>query len=250
MNLKIMEVAIIEELSKMLCDRRVVSIEEIERKAIRAALRSLGENAIAVNSDLLDLVKSSFIEYPITLKSLHYSEEVEVSGIRFYHPHTYKPKAEDFEEAYREYLISKSYLDRLNDMKEITDRFFNGYTARGEILREYTKGNYRYFVFYSTINDVYEDIDYHVRVSETVGGEYVVVVPTEEHCAPFHKFYRHLSEEVKKANMKVWVANTFEKTIDPFIGYPRDFTLLKGFKNPKLAALISSYWRVKVDRID
>ncbi len=245
-----METEVIEELSKMLHGRGVVSIEEIERKAIRAALRSLGESALKVDKEFISTIISSFIECPISFKSLHFSEEVELNGVKFYHMHTYKPKAEDFEEAFREYEISKLYLERLNEMIGITDRFFNGYTASGYVLREYKRDKYRYLVFYSTIDDVCNDIEYHLKLSESINGEYVVVVTTESSCRPFYKFYKNFSEDVKKANMKIWVANTYSRTIDPFIGYPKDFTLLKGFKNPKLASIIGSYWRVKVEKID
>ncbi|RLI76298.1 hypothetical protein DRP04_12775 [Archaeoglobales archaeon] len=246
-----MDTAVIEELSKMLSDKKVVSAEELGRKAIRAILRTLKDKAADVNDGLIRDVVYSFIECPLSLKSLHFSEEVKIGDIKFYHLHTQKPEKEDFDEAYREYVISKSYLSKLEVMKDVTDRFFSEYNLENDgILRIYSNNRYRYGVFYSRIEDVYEDVDHHIETSISFDGEYVVVVPTEDRVHPFIKFFRNHSEKVRRADMKIWVVNTESKTIDPFIGYPKDFLLLKGFKNPKIASLISSLWRVEVEDLD
>jgi hypothetical protein len=244
-----MEILVIEELSKMIEGRVVVSSEEIRRKAVRAALRALGVKISELDFNFINEVSCSFTECPLTLKSLHFPETVKVGEVTFYHLHTQKPDKKEIEEAYGEYLTSKSYLERVEVMREITDKFFRGYDAKGEVLRIYSK-KHTYGVFYSTIDDVYEDIRYHLDLSKSFNGEYVVVVPTEEKINPFLRFFKRYSEDVKKVEMKIWVANTENKTIDPFIGYPKDFLLLKGFKNPRAASMVNSLWRVDVEEID
>ena len=245
-----MDVKVVEELSRMLSGRKVVTEEEIRRKAIRCSLKILGPELIDADLNLIEDVTCSLIDCPISLKSLHFSEKVKIGDIFFYHLHTEKPEKEDFEEAYYEYTISKSYLDRIASMQETTDRFFEGYKTRGEYMRVYSRGDKNYFVFYSTIDDVYEDFNHHIAMLGKIDGEYVVVVPTERELNPFLKFFKRYSEDAKRAGLKIWVVNPDTKTIDPFIGYPKDFKLLKGFKNPKAAALVSTYWRVDVKELD
>ncbi len=245
-----MDVEIIEELSRMLSDRKLVSREEVTRNAIRAALKVLQSDLVNVNSDLIEDATCSLIDCPLSLKSLHFSEEIKVGDYTFYHPHVQKPSEEDFELAYLEFLKSRRYLDSLDCMIEVTDRFFEGYKASGKYFRIYEKNNFRYGIFYSLIDDVYEDIDTHVSVASKFDGEYVIVVPTESRIEPFLKFFKNKSEDIKRAKIKIWVVNTEAKTIDPFIGYPRDLKLLRGFKNPKVASIVNSLWRVDVVDLD
>jgi len=244
-----MDDKIVEELSKMLSERKVVTEEEVRRKAIRCALKVLGPQLVDADVELIEDVACSLIDCPISLKSIHFSEKVKIGDIFFYHLHTEKPEKEDFELAYGEYLKSRRYLDNFDVMQEVTDNFFGGYSARGKYLRDYSKDK-TYKVFYSTIDDVFEDIKDHLEMVDKVDGEYVVVVPTEKELNPFLKFFKRYSEDAKRAELKIWVVNPDAKTIDPFIGYPKDFRLLKGFKNPKAAALVSTYWRVDVKEMD
>ncbi|MBO8179111.1 MAG: hypothetical protein H0Z19_01305 [Archaeoglobus sp.] len=244
-----MDVQVVEELSKMLVGRKVVTEEEVRRKAIRCALKVLGPKLAEADDVFIEDVTCSLIDCPISLKSLHFSEKVKIGDIFFYYLHTEKPEKEDFELAYEEYLKSTRYLEGLEAMIETTDRFFEGYSANGLYLRKYSKDK-SYSVFYSTIDDVFDDVKHHLNMLSKVDGEYVVVVPTEKELNPFLKFFKRYSEDAKRAGLKIWVVNPEEKTIDPFIGYPKDFKLLKGFKNPKAAALVSTYWRVDVKELD
>ncbi len=244
-----MDTKVIEEVSKMLSSRTVVSEEEVRRTAIRAALRVLGFKLASADQSFIEDVTCSLIECPLTLKSLHFSEKFKVGDAVFYHVHTKKPSREELELAYEEYVKSKAYLDAMDTMCEVTDRFFDGYESSGTYLRLY-RGRGEYAVFYSIIDDVYYDLQFHTKLAGEFNGEYVVVVPTEREINPFLRFFKHKSEAVKRANIKIWVVNASEKTIDPFIGYPKDFKLLKGFKNPKAASLINSLWRVNVEELD
>ncbi|MFQ6051059.1 MAG: hypothetical protein ACE5K4_05145 [Candidatus Hydrothermarchaeota archaeon] len=136
--------------------------------------------------------------------------------------------------------MSKWFLDPLNGLKSVVDRFFKDYKAREGIVREYTRDNYRYAVFFSLIDDVGNDLPAHLEFASDYSGEYVIITPTERTPAPFIKFFKERSDRLKAANIKIWVVDVDRKSIDPFIGYPKDFRLLRGFKNPKLASIIGS----------
>lgn len=239
----------IETLSNMLSDRVVVTEEELRVKAIRAALRTLGLDTMRLNEKNLKEILYSFLECPITVKSLHFPERVELSGVNFYHLHTTIPSSNEFLHAYEEYLQARDFLTHLNNFFKIFDKFFESYRREGEFLRVYSK-RYPYAIFFSTIRDAFEDASVHINLASKFEGEYIVAVKTGEKIEHFFKFFKFHSESFKKANVKVWVVNPEKFTVDPFIGYPKDLSLISKFKNPRLATQIESVWRVKIDEID
>lgn len=239
----------IEKLSEMLFGRSVVTVEELKVKAIRAGFKALGFGIAHFRSEDLEEIVCSFVECPLSLKSLHFSERVEINGIEFYHLHTKVPSSEELAFAYEQFLHAKDFLSRLEKMFEAVDRFFEGYSKHGQYLRVYSKRN-RYAVFFTTIRDCYEDVELHVNFAEGYEGEYIVAVKVEEKLDDFLKFFKAHSERFKKANAKLWVVNPEKMSVDPFIGYPKDFSLISRFRNPKFATQINSLWRVKVEEID
>ena len=244
-----MEVEVIEKLSEMLSERVVVSEEELKVKAMRAALMALEFKASNFSEEDLKEVVCSFLECPITVKSLHFSERVEISGMSFYHLHTAKPTRDDFLKAYEEYIKAKSFLENLEKMVSSMDRFFEGYRAEGFFLRIYSNRN-RYAVFFTTISDAFEDAEVHASLAAKFEGEYVVAVKVEEKPNDFIKFFRTHSEKLKRSGVRVWVVNPYEMSVSPFIGYPRDSGLISRFRDPKFATKIASILRTKVEEID
>ncbi len=242
-------IEVIEALSETLSGRTVVSKEELERKAIRVALRVFGLRMSSFTEKDLEEVVSSLIETPISVRSAHFSEKISISGVNFYHLHTKRPESRELEVAYAEYLKSKAFLERLHDTMLSADSFFEGYRREGHFLRFYT-ADYRFAVFFSTIADLIEDSGLHLQLASKFDGEYVVILQTEDRPDDFVKFFKLHSEEFKRSNARVWIANPEKRTIDPFIGYPRDFRLLRRFKNPKIAAQIQALWREKVEELD
>ncbi len=240
----------IKRVSHELSGREVVTVEEIKRIATTIALEFYDESKKVNFQEIIDGVVESFCEEPSTINSLHYPETFKLNEIEFRHVHTCSPTQELVGEAYEGYLRSKRLFESIDKMKEITDKFFSKYEINESLLRVYSKKKFRYGVFYTLIEDVERFLDIHKRVSERFDGEYVVVVPTENEVTPFLRFFRRNSERVKDAGFKIWVANTDQMSIDPFIGYPKDFTLLRGFKNPKVASQINSLWRERVDQLD
>jgi len=245
-----MRTEVIERLSEMLKGRKIVSKDELERHTLRALLEVVGLEIINIKREFVEEIVRSLIEYPITIKSPYYSEELKIEGITFYYPHTETPGDEDFKIAYTEYIKSKKLVGQLENLIQITDGFFQGYQNRGKIARLYTKNKFRYLVIYSIIDDLFNDFEVHKELKSNFSGEYVIVVPTEDDISKFYKFYKKRSEDAKRAEIKIWVANTIKNSINPFIGYPKDFKLIKGFENPKIATVIGSLWRVNVKDLD
>jgi len=242
--------SVIRGVSERLRDREVVTEEEIRRIALRVMLEQFGSEEVNEIDDLLSAVVESLCNEPVSVESLHYSERLSIEGVNFRHLHTCSPTEEKLNLAYQEWLKSKRFLESIDIMKEVTDRFFSGYSVNDGLIRLYRKNRYRYGVFYSIIDDVSQDISIHEHVAGSFNGEYVVVVPTEERLTSFIEFFKSHSERVKRAGFRIWVVNVEERTIDPFIGYPKDFLLLKGFKNPKIASQINSLWRSSIEEID
>ncbi|OPX81645.1 MAG: hypothetical protein A4E50_00855 [Methanosaeta sp. PtaB.Bin087] len=70
----------------------------------------------------------------------------------------------------------------------------------------------------------------------------VVIVPHAESPGPFISFFQEKGKAADLAEIKVWVANMEEGTIDPFIGYPKDLAIYKQFKNPRMAMMVKTNW--------
>lgn len=240
----------IKRVSHELSGRKVVTEEEIRRISMNVLLSFYISNPELDFVEIEERIVESMCSEPETVNSLFYSEKMEIGGVEFRHIHTYSPTGDLVGEAYDEYLRSKKFFNSLDRMKEITDRFFSGYSVNEGLVRSYSKKKFKYGVFYSTIHDVEKFLDIHEDFSRNFDGEYVVAVTTENEIGPFLKFFRKNSQRVNDSGMKIWVINAEQMSIDPFIGYPKDFTLLKGFRNPKVASQINSLWREKVDQID
>ncbi|MCS7121587.1 MAG: hypothetical protein NZ895_03165 [Archaeoglobaceae archaeon] len=243
-----MESEIIEKVSKILESRKVTTREEVVRIVLRVAFDVLGYK-IDDFCEKFDEISCSFIDLPISIKNLHFSDELEIDGIKFYRLHTVFPSKKDIEIAHEEFLKSKKLLDNLETMRKVTDKFFKGYNGYGKFFRVYS-GKSKYGVFYSIIDDLYEDFETHRKISKSFDGEYVVCVVTERKVEPFLKFFRSMSEKIKRTGIKVWVIDPESESLDPFIGYPKDLELIKGFRNPKIASIINSLWRVNVEKVD
>ncbi|MCS7144121.1 MAG: hypothetical protein NZ879_03765 [Archaeoglobaceae archaeon] len=239
---------VIETLSEMLSGRVVVSEEELRRKALRAGIKSLGIGMKKFGEGDLKEVVLSFIDCPLSVRSAYFSEKISLKGITFYHLHTVKPQPFDFEIAFSEYIKSKAFLDNLEKLMIATDKFFEGYAKEGHFLRIYSSKS-KFAVFFTTISDLREDAEIHLKLASNFEGEYVAIVQTEEKPTEFVEFFRLHSENFKRANAKVWVADP-AGVVDPFIGYPKDPKLIKRFRNPKLASRINSLWREKVEELD
>jgi hypothetical protein len=80
-----------------------------------------------------------------------------------------------------------------------------------------------------------------VELVEGMEGS-IVIVPHSESPGPFVAFFREKGKEAELAEIKVWVANMEQGTIDPFIGYPKDLAIYKQFNNPRMAMMVKTNW--------
>ncbi|MBO8182448.1 MAG: hypothetical protein H0Z28_06615 [Archaeoglobus sp.] len=250
---------VLSELSNLL-DNEIITEKEVEQKLQRVVMRMAARSEFTGPEfnliseldfpSLFEDVKESLFEIPHSITSPHFSERFEIDGTVFCHIHTCKPDAENVQRALDNYRKAEEFLELLPKLKKITDNFFQGYTMKGDVIREYTKDKHTSWVFYSTMDDVFEDLDYHLKLAKKCNGRYCVVVPVERSPKNFINFYRRHSEDAKKAGLRIWVANHKSLTIDPYIGYPKDLRLIKNFKNPRVASMISSFWRAEVKDID
>jgi|Deesub1362A_J573_1020465.scaffolds.fasta_scaffold00881_14 hypothetical protein len=242
--------SILRNISKIIGN--IVSEEEIKAKLFRAILFSKREFAHEITQTQFEKifkdVRDSLLDSPISVHSKHYSEKIVIGDDTLYHIHTFKPEKEDIVHALELKHESKVFLDSLESMMDVVDTFFSGYDSEGFVLKKYRRKGLTNYVFFSTIDDVFVDFEFHKDFSE--GRNYSVVVKTERTPEKFIRFFKKFSEQAKKSGLRIWVVNTGEKTIDPFIGYPKDLNLIKNFKNPRVAGLISALWREKVEDID
>ncbi|AEA47399.1 DUF6834 family protein [Archaeoglobus veneficus] len=223
--------------------RSIVTEEEIERVCRRVLLE-----LNLCPHEIVEEVKRALLREPVTL-STFYSDRFEVGSATYYCIHGVKPKPEELDKAYEEFVKSRKFLDSLELMEKLVDEFFYDYSVREGVVREYV-GRRKYGVFFSLIDDVFEDVRVHARFASSYSGEYVIVVPTEDSPIPFIKFFRKYSELINSVGLKIWVVDVEREAIDPYIGYPRDLKLIGRFRNPRLATEVASLWRVNVKEAD
>jgi len=73
--------------------------------------------------------------------------------------------------------------------------------------------------------------------------EHAVVVPSENSPAPFVNFIRENMEKVREnTKMMIWVVNTDQKSISPFLGTPGDKEIWKNFKDPERSLQATQNW--------
>jgi hypothetical protein len=75
-------------------------------------------------------------------------------------------------------------------------------------------------------------------------ADYIILVPSGDNLAPFMKFFREKGATFEEAGIQIWVVNLEQGTIDPFIGYTTDLDIYRQFKNPRLAEMVRSTWRL------
>ncbi len=206
---------------------------------------------VDINSIVRD-VFDAFTEHPLSVRTPFFHEKKMMGDVAFYHPHTYVPDERALRDAFERHIdvVNQESIKEM-EMKVLIE-FFSGYSSyHNGILAFFVKGSYRFVVYpESSIETFEEHLDVHIRAGSISQGGYVVTVPTESSIEPFIKFYRKRAEEIRKGEIKVWVVNPEEGYVDPFIGYPRDPDLIKRFRNPKIASIISSLWRGKVEDLD
>lgn len=171
-----------------------------------------------------------------------------IHGRIFHFPLSGKYDRPDFERAYEIFKRSRDELLELvrANLEYLTTDFLTraGYSLsrRSSGGMSFMKGDDRLEVLvYPRIGML--DVEECILASELYDGM-AAIVPHEESLEPFMAFYREHAGLLEETDVQIWVANMEEGTIDPFIGFTTDPEIYMGFKNPKLASMVRSRWRL------
>ncbi|KQC15314.1 MAG: hypothetical protein WCY97_09925 [Methanothrix sp.] len=159
----------------------------------------------------------------------------------FHFVHTGNYSDPDFEMAFKRYRDSEKEVRELVslNLKDLLMEFMEG---AGYAIADESSGRLAFagpddkrldFRIVPSIQDV-------VLVEGMEGS--VVIVPHAESPGPFIAFFQEKGKEAELAEIKVWVANMEQGTIDPFIGYPKDLAIYKQFNNPRMAMMVKTNW--------
>jgi hypothetical protein len=255
---------IFEELAAYFRERKVLAEDELRVK-IRESVDLLTDEARAALERRLggNLEEALFasITSPdkISLFSPDLRTRINYQGEVFYCLPIHGYLAEELEAAFLRWAKLKTPLGVL---KKVLTRFLerSGYRITAEsggcgtdhIELSAAKGDepgkrLRLFLFPS-IKFVPRFVEEHPEGWEQLPGgeEQVIVVPTEKTPAPFISFVR----EQEIADALIWVVDLANRTVNPFIGTPRDPALESNFENPEQARRAVSEWMRKMHRID
>lgn len=173
----------------------------------------------------------------------------QIQGRIFHFLHTQRYSKQDFDNAYRKFLVS---LPELKSMlrRSLTDllKEFMGNAGYGLVredshgLRFEADGRKVNVLVSTSINS----LDLNKLIKEAGDeADLVILVPSSESLEPFVQFFREKGANVEDAKVQIWVANMEQGTIDPFIGYTTDLDIYEQFKNPRLAEMVRSNWGIK-----
>jgi hypothetical protein len=187
----------------------------------------------------------------------------QIDGRIFHFLHTKRYSKQDFDNAYRKFLISlpdlksmlrQSLVDLLTEFMESA-----GYNLIKEdrvdvgshYLRFEAEGRKVNALVFTSIKSLDPDMSKLRKEAESVtdsgdGADSVILVPSSESLEPFVQFFREKGADAEEAEVQIWVANMEKGTIDPFIGYTTDLDIYEQFKNPRLAEMVRSNWSAKL----
>ncbi|MGC9514044.1 hypothetical protein [Methanocrinis sp.] len=178
---------------------------------------------------------------PIFINLPKLDSVMKINDRMFHFVHTGNYADPDFALAFKRYQDSGEEIDELArlNLRDLLVEFMAGagYTpadgSSGRLAFAGPKGKRLDFWIFPSIEEV--------ELVEGMEGS-VVIVPHAESPGPFIAFFREKGEVAELAEIKVWVANMEQGTIDPFIGYPKDLAIYKQFKNPRMAMMVKTNW--------
>ena len=161
----------------------------------------------------------------------------------FHFVHTGNYADPDFARAFNQFKDSEKEVEELVllNLKDLLAEFMagagyaiaDGSSGSGKLTFAGPEDKRLDFWIFSSIQDV--------ELVEGMEGS-VIIVPHAESPGPFIAFFRERGKEADLAEIKVWVANMEQGTIDPFIGYPKDLAIYKQFNNPRMAMMVKTNW--------
>lgn len=254
-----MKVKIFEDLSDYCQEHKVISEGELVLK-IRECLNSFNdaereELEITFGGDLEDLIfKSITSEEKISVFSPDMRTRINYQGEIFYCLPMHRYMNEELEEAFLRWTKIRSPLSAL---KNVVNDFMErcGYQIENEMREDehldmiaLKKDVNKHRSIHIFILPSIKSVPYFVEEIEKfeAGEEKVIVVPTEKTPAPFISFFR----EQDVGDAMIWVADEEKKTIDPFIGNPKDEAIENNFANSEQARRAVSVWTRKMQLFD
>lgn len=169
----------------------------------------------------------------------------QINGRIFHFLHTQSYSKQDFDNAYRKFLMAcpelKSILrqnlfDILVDFMTNADyKIVKSSPNKVKFEAGDRKINAQIFTSIKSVN--------LGKFKPNAGEDCVILVPSSESLEPFINFYREQADDVEATRIQIWVANMEQGAIDPFIGYTTDMDIYKQFKNPHLAQMVRSHWK-------
>ncbi|MCR3884423.1 hypothetical protein P0O24_05695 [Methanotrichaceae archaeon M04Ac] len=236
-------------LSALLAEKEIIARYELlqrvydcVRRADLTAEERVELQAILGNKHIASAIFFNVLSgEPIFINLPKLDSVMNINDRMFHFVHTGGYTDPDFARAYEKFKSSEGELDglvRLNLADLLTE--FMG--RAGYALADGSSGKLTFngpgdrrldFRIFTSIQEV-----------ELVEGmeESVVIVPHAESPGPFISFFQEKGKEVEEGQIKVWVANMEQGTIDPFIGYPKDMAIYKQFKNPRMAMMVKTNW--------
>ena len=176
-------------------------------------------------------------------------------GEVFYCLPTHGYLAEELEEAFLRWTKIRSPLSALKDMltdflercsyqvKDETSVCENEHCERIAVKKDKTTHRDLHLFIFSSIKFVPQFIEeHHAALEKNETEEKVIVVPTEKTPAPFISFVR----EHEAGGVMIWVADVEKRTVNPFIGTPKDAEIEENFAGPEQARRAVSTWMRKM----
>jgi hypothetical protein len=180
---------------------------------------------------------------PIFINLPKLDSVMKINDRAFHFVHTGCYADPDFTRAFNQFKDSEKEIEelvRLN-LRDLLAEFMakagysvtEGTSGSGKLTFAGSEGKRLDFWIFPSIEDV--------ELVEGMEGS-VVIVPHAESPGPFIAFFRERGKAAEEAEIKVWVANIEQGTIDPFIGYPKDLAIYKQFNNPRMAMMVKTNW--------
>jgi ERCC4-related helicase len=236
-------------LSALLAEKEIIAryellqrVYEYVRRADLSATEREELKAILGNKHLASALFFNVLSgEPIFINLPKLDSVMKINDMIFHFVHTGSYTDPDFALAFKKYQDSAEELEglvRLN-LTDLLTEFMGraGYAladgSSGKLTFEGPEDRRLDFRIFTSIQEV--------ELVEGMDGS-VVIVPHAESPGPFISFFQEKGKEAEEGQIKVWVANMEEGTIDPFIGYPKDMAIYRQFKNPRMAMMIKTNW--------
>ncbi|RJP58927.1 MAG: hypothetical protein C4549_03010 [Deltaproteobacteria bacterium] len=221
-------------------DQEVDSLAEDDKKRLEKQLE--GDVKQMIFDGITGKIRLSVFS-PDMHVQLNYLGEV------FYTPPTHKYMPDELERGFKRLanlrfpMVSRIVEDAVKDLMrksgyEISD-IQSEIQGAGKTIKA-VKDNHELHLF------IFPSIVFIAEILEALKGvtaEHIVVVPSEKSPAPFVNFIRENIDKLKEnVKMMIWVANSLERTISPFMGTPKDKEIWKNLKDPERSLKASQNW--------